>query len=110
MPDGSTADDLLRISEGGEFAIAEKLFDTYELPSDNNTGLRKKTEIPPTLIIPISAAYTIAEVVHSRVMKRFCDIVLECQISLNRKGRMELTETLNNKIRSEGINPSGGNY
>lgn len=61
--------------------------------------LKMKSEIPPGLILHLARAYTIADLTKSKILLRFCDNVLQLQISKDRKGRVEMMESIIARIR-----------
>ncbi len=73
--------------------VGEETAQLRELFAVDGT-LLMKSELPPGLIIPLSRAYMLANVTKSKILSGYCDLVLQAQISKDRKGRLELMEAL----------------
>ncbi len=73
--------------------VGEETAQLRELFAIDGT-LLMKSELPPGLIIPLARAYILATVTKSKVLSEYCNLVLQAQISKDRKGRMELMEAL----------------
>lgn len=61
---------------------------------DIEKTLLMKSEVPAGLITVLAGAYTIAEMTNSKYLKMFCNLILQLQISKDRKGRVELMESV----------------
>ena len=53
-----------------------------------------KSELPPGLIIPIARGFVLANITKSKILAAYCELILQAQISKDRKGRLELMEAL----------------
>lgn len=67
----------------------------------SDRSLKMKSEIPPGLIVPLARAYVVARKTGSRILEKYCDTILELQISKDRKGRIEMMECLTAMRRRE---------
>ncbi len=95
MTDGPrTIDSVFATSETEEAGYLKQLF-------ISDDSLKMKSEIPPGLIIPLARAYVIAKKTGSKILERYCDIILELQVSKDRKGRIEMMECLTAMRRRE---------
>lgn len=91
-------------SQNGQLNTLDKLFsikvDDEEdsiirhLFSFDGDSLKTKTEISPRLIIPLSRALVIGELMKSTILLKFCKELMLLNISKERKGRGEIMAAL----------------
>ncbi len=109
--DKPLADRIMSVSSGGDVDPLASMYDFHPVvdgkkgTKDEQIALRKRlmelSDLSPNLVLHISRAYMVAEMVNSQELMLFVDNVLHSLISKNRAGRVEALEIEVAKMRRE---------
>lgn len=83
--------------ESSESAAIEALYNIKSIDR-----LRMTTEVTPDLVFPLACLEVIVDRYKSKVLRQFAQRLYQIEISKDRKGRLELVETLLSIRKPEG--------